>query len=115
MKDGFVTRITRFHSDRLLQKINDFNEKGQLQSLAKGKSFEPIRISEEGLELIEWLSLDCENEDGPWCSSSEIKINKLGFIIQDGSKTKTYWDGSIRSSTKPKRLKIRNISGDESL
>lgn len=115
VKDGFVTRITRFHSDRLLQKINDFNEKGQLQSLAKGKSFEPIRISEEGLELIEWLSLDCENEDGPWCSSSEIKINKLGFIIQDGSKTKTYWDGSIRSSTKPKRLKIRNISGDESL
>lgn len=112
-KDSYETEITKFISDRLIQKINEFNQKGNLQSLTKGKKFEPISISEEGLELIELISLDCENSEGQWHSSTEVKIDKLGYVIKDGTKTKEFWDGKITSDKKPKRIKIRNISGDE--
>jgi len=115
-KDGvFTTEITKLVSDRLIQKINEFNQKGNLQSVAKGKKFEPINISEEGLELIELVALDCENSEGQWHSSTEIKIDKLGYLIKDGTKTKEFWDGKITSEKKPKRIKIRNISGDETI
>ena len=114
-KDGYETEITKFISDRLIQKINEFNQKGNLQSLTKGKKFEPISISEEGLELIELISLDCENLKGQWQSTTEIKIDKLGYVIKDGVKTKELWDGKIVSDKKPLRIKVRNISGDETI
>src|SRR5690554_518328 len=114
-EEGFEIEITKFVSDRLNQKINDFNEKGNLQAINKGKKFSPITISEEGLELIEYLSLDCENAEGVWTSSSEIKIDKLGYISINGQKTKDFWNGKISADKKPLRLKIRNISGDETI
>lgn len=114
-KEGFEVEIIKFVSDRLNQKINDFNEKGNLQAINKGKKFSPITISEEGLELIEYLSLDCENAEGVWSSSSEIKIDKLGYISVNGQKTKDFWNGKISADKKPLRLKIRNISGDETI
>lgn len=114
-KEGYETEITKFISDRLIQKINEFNQKGNLQSLTKGKKFEPISISEEGLELIELISLDCENSQGQWYSSTEIKIDKLGYVIKDGVKSKEFWDGKITSDKKPLRIKVRNISGDETI
>ncbi|HDQ15846.1 MAG TPA: site-specific DNA-methyltransferase, partial [Bacteroidetes bacterium] len=112
-KEAFEVEIIKFVSDRLNQKINDFNEKGNLQAINKGKKFSPITISEEGLELIEYLSLDCENAEGVWTSSSEIKIDKLGYISINGQKTKDFWNGKISADKNPLRLKIRNISGDE--
>lgn len=114
-KKGYEIEIVKFVSDRLNQKINDFNEKGNLQAINKGKKFSPITISEEGLELIEYLSLDCEKAEGVWTSSSEIKIDKLGYISVNGQKTKDFWDGKISADKKPLRLKIRNISGDETI
>lgn len=112
---GYEIEISKFASDRLIQKIGEFNQKGNLQSLTKGKEFEPINISEEGLELIELIALDCQNTEGQWHSSTEIKIDKLGYMIIDGIKTKEFWDGKIKSELEPKRLKIRNISGDETI
>ena len=91
--------INSFMSDRVLRHIDAYNQKGELNS--KGKKFKPITVSEEGLELIEWHS------------DSEIKIDKLGFVIKNGIKTKDFWDGAIKSEKKPLRLKIRNICGDE--
>ena len=79
------------------------------------KPFKPIEISDTGLELIEYLSLDCTAAQGEWYSDSEIKIDKNGFVIQNGEKTKDFWDGTIRSEKKPLRLKIRNICGDETV
>lgn len=114
-ESGFETHITQLISDRLIQKIHAFNEKGNLQSMKKGKKFDPITISEEGLELVEMVAVDCENADGPWHSTEEIKIDKLGYVIQGGVKTKKFWDGKISSAAKPLRLKVRNISGDESI
>lgn len=105
--------IKSFMSDRVMRHINAYNQKCELNS--KGKKFKPIVISEEGLELIEWLSVDCTATEGEWHSDSEIKIDKLGFIIKNGIKTKEFWDGAIKSETKPLRLKIRNICGDETV
>ena len=107
--------ITKFVSDRINQKIKAFNEKGNLQSINKGKKFNPINISSEGLELIEMIAVDCENKEGIWKSHSEIKIDKKGYLIKNGKKTKEFWDGSIASTKQPLRLKVRSISGDETV
>ena len=112
MFPGFRVTIDRFISDRVLGKIMEFNNKNLLNTK---KAFKPIQISEEGLETIEFLSLDCTAADGQWHSDSEVKIDKNGFVILNGAKTKTFWDGTIHSDKKPLRLKIRNICGDETV
>ena len=109
----FNISIDRFSSDRVYEKIREFNSKNSLND--KKKNFKPIEISNDGLEMIEYLSLDCENSEGAWTSSSEIKIDKNGFVILNGNKTKEFWDGTIKSERKPLRLKIRNICGDETV
>ena len=111
---GYAVTIDKFISDRVLSKIAEFNQKAFLNSSAK-KPYKPIEISEDGLELIEFLSIDCTAAEGEWHSDSEIKIDKNGFVIINGAKTKDFWDGSICSENKPLRLKIRNICGDETV
>ena len=111
---GYAVTIDKFISDRVLSKIAEFNEKAFLNSSAK-KPYKPIEISEDGLELIEFLSVDCTAAEGEWHSDSEIKIDKNGFVVVNGNKTKDFWDGKIRCEQKPLRLKIRNICGDETV
>lgn len=108
---GWRVTVDKFLSDRVMTKIHEYNEKALLNAGKKG--FQPIEISDEGLELIEYLSLDCTAADGEWHSDSEIKIDKLGYVIRNGAKTKDFWDGTITSEKKPLRIKIRNICGDE--
>lgn len=93
---GWQVMIDSFVSDRVLQKITEFNNKARMNASPK-KPFKPIEISEEGLELIEYLSLDCTAADDAWHSDSEIKIDKLGYVVRNGEKTKEFWDGAIRS------------------
>ena len=112
-KNGHVTRIVEFHSGRLRQKIDEFNGKSEAVK-GKGRA-KLVQISEAGLELIEWLAVDCESATGPWRSSHEVKIDKSGYAAIDGEKTKTFWDGKIVSRKKPLRLKVRNIAGDETV
>ena len=118
---GWKVVIDAFHSDRVLKKIEEVNFKGEQQSIqqktkGKGKEFKPILISDEGLETIEWLSVDCStaDKDAAWHSDAEIKIDRLGLVILNGTKTQDFWDGTIKCEQKPLRLKIRNICGDES-
>ena len=111
---GIDTIIDKFLSDRVMQKIDKFNQEAFLNSSEK-KPYKPIEISEEGLELIEFLSVDCTSAEGAWHSDSEIKIDKNGFVIVDGNKTKDFWNGKIHSAKTPLRLKIRNICGDETI
>jgi len=110
---GWRVTVDKFLSDRVMTKIHEYNEKAFLNAGKKG--FQPIEISDEGLELIEYLSLDCTAAEGEWHSDSEIKIDKLGYVIRNGVKTKDFWDGAITSEQKPLRLKIRNICGDETV
>lgn len=119
---GWKVELKSFHSDRMKRKIDEVNFKGEQQALqakakGKGKEFKPIEISEEGLETIEWVSLDCTNADkqSTWHSDAEIKIDKLGYIIRNGVKTQDFWDATIQCEQKPLRMKIRNICGDETV
>ncbi len=111
---GYNTVIDNFVSDRVNQKIIEFNEKAFKNSSEK-KPYNPIEISENGLELIEFLSLDCTADKGEWHSDSETKIDKNGYVIENGQKTKEFWNGKIYSEKRPLRLKIRNICGDETV
>ncbi len=111
---GYVVVIDKFMSDRVLSKITEFNQKSFLNSSAP-KPYKPIEISEDGLELIEFLSVDCTAAEGEWHSDSEIKIDKNGYVIANGVKTKEFWNGKIPCVQKPLRLKIRNICGDETV
>ena len=120
--NGWKVELKSFHSDRVKRKIDEVNFKGEqqaLQAIAKGKEkpFKPIEISDEGLETIEWVSLDCTNanKQAPWHSDAEIKIDKLGYVIRNGVKIQDFWDATIQCDEKPKRMKIRNICGDETV
>ena len=109
---GYAVFVDKFLSDRVMQKIFEFNEKARMSATTK-KPFKPIEISEEGLELIEYLSVDCTAAESEWHSDSEIKIDKLGYVILNGAKTKEFWDGTVKCDKRPLRLKVRNICGDE--
>lgn len=111
---GYALTIDKFVSDRVLSKIAEFNQKAALNSSEK-KPYKPIIVSDDGLELIEFISVDCTSSEGEWHSDSEIKIDKLGYVIKNGTKTKEFWDGKIPCEKKPLRLKIRNICGDETI
>jgi len=136
--------ITKFISDRLMQKIDEYNQKKGLNSKkaeqltigenedeendengnneepeteekTKKKKFVPIEISDNGLELIEMISLDCTNAKGIWKSDFEIKIDKNGYLAINGKKSKEFWNGKISFEKKPLRMKVRNIAGDETI
>ena len=119
---GGKVEIRRFHIDRVTKKSKEANRKAQkqsshFQSKGKPKNYVHIGLSEEELETIEWISLDCTTTDekSVWHSDSEIKIDRQGFTVVNGVKTNNYWDGSISSEQKPLRMKIRNICGDETV
>lgn len=123
---GWKVEITQFHSDRVNRKIADVNLKGEQQvaqfnlknqNKGKEKKFNPITLSDEGIETIEWISLDCSiaDKNAPWHSDSEIKIDKLGYVVKHGTKTTEFWDACIYCDQKPLRMKIRNICGDETI
>lgn len=123
---GWKVEITQFHSDRVNRKIADVNLKGEQQvaqfnlknqNKGKEKKFNPITLSDEGIETIEWISLDCSiaDKNAPWHSDSEIKIDKLGYVVKHGTKTTEFWNACIYCDQKPLRMKIRNICGDETI
>ena len=114
MVDIFTVAITRFYSDRVSHKINEFNQKAMANSK---KKFVPIELSLEGLEAIEMVSLDCTTaeENAPWHSDSEIKIEKDSTVTINGRKTSDFWNGTIHADTMPLRMKIRNVCGDETI
>ena len=109
--------INSFFSDRVSRKINEYNLERQQQALKTGKPFTPVTLSEEGLEMIEFLSLDTTeaSPSASWHSNSEIFITPNGRVRRNGVDTDTLWDGTITSEERPLRLKIRNICGDETV
>ena len=111
MVDIFTVVIKRFFSDSVSYKINEFNQKAMANSK---KKFTPIEMSLKGLEAIEMISLDCTTaeQNAPWHSDSEIKIEKDSTVTISGRKTTDFWDDTIHADTKPLRMKIRNICGE---
>ena len=128
VQDGCFQRwridLRWFFSDRVAKKIRDYNEvslaqvnKHNEKNPLSPKAFTPLRISEEGLETIEMVSLDCTSADSSeWHADAEIKIDaKTSRMIVDGVKTQKFWQGYIVSDERPLRMKIRNICGDETI
>ena len=118
VQDGLMTKwevdVVSFVSDRVKRKIDDFNEKSAFNNTDGSKT---ICLSDNGLEAIEWISVDCTSSDpnAPWTSAQEIRIETDSYISLNGKKTKSFWNGKITSDEKPLRIKIRNICGDESV
>lgn len=108
--DAWRTTIVSFSSDRLERKIDEYNAKGALSGRG---AFLPIALSEEGLEFVELVSLDCTADSGPWHADAEVFIGKDGLIVRDGAAQGVFWDGSLCSKERPLRIKVRNIAGDE--
>ena len=92
-EDGLFSRwkvdIRQFQSERVQKKIEEINLKNQEQASASKskKRYAHITLSDEGLETIEWLSLDCTtaDKDAPWHSDSELKIDRLGRVATSGT------------------------------
>lgn len=118
VQDGLMTKwevdVVSFVSDRVKRKIDEFNEKSAFNNTNDSKT---ICLSDNGLEAIEWISVDCTSTDpkAPWTSTQEIRIEPDSYISLNGKKTKQFWNGKITSDEKPLRVKIRNICGDESI
>ena len=105
--------VTRFSSDRVRRKIDEYNQRGAANPGKRG--FTPIRLSEEGLETLEAVSADCTSATGPFHADRDLRLDKLGRVILDGAKTDVFWDGTLSLPSKPLRLRFRNICGDESI
>lgn len=118
VQDGLMTKwnveVKNFFSDRVKRKIDEYNQKALSNP---SKDYQEILLSENGLETIEWISLDSSTDDisAPWHSDTEIKIEKDSRVTINGSKTNDYWDGTISYENRPQRVKVRNICGDESV
>lgn len=105
--------IERFSSDRVLQKIDEYNQRGMANPSKRG--FTPLHISEEGLETLEAVAVDCTSADGPFHADRDLRIDKFGYIILEGHKNNVFWDGTLSLPAKPLRIRFRNICGDETI
>ena len=112
--------LERYHSDYLARKLAEVVSKKALQpSALASKAGQaktaalPVGLSLDGLECIEWLSLDCVAADGPWHSSVEAKIDVKNRLTLNGVRQTTAWDGTLLCAAAPRRLQVRNVAGDE--
>ncbi|MBE6133209.1 MAG: site-specific DNA-methyltransferase [Erysipelotrichaceae bacterium] len=107
--------IKKFISDRLKQKIDEFNDKALAQAIENPEKAKTIKLSNEGLEGIELISVDCTSNEGEWHADVELKIEKDNSITLNGEKSKDGWDGKVPLENDPLRIKVRNILGDETI
>ena len=113
LTNPWLLTVTRFSSDRVRQKIEEYNQRGEANPGKHG--FTPIRLSEEGLETLEAVAADCTASVGPFCADRDLRIDKLGRVVLDGVKSGALWDGTLSLPAKPLRLRFRNICGDETV
>ena len=117
---GWQVRIERYYSGYLDRKLKEQVAKKKLQPTAARNAQQlaelPAGLSNDGLECIEWLSVDCVSAQGPWTSSMEAKIDSKNRLWLAGIKQTAAWDGTLTvpaASGKPLRLRARNVAGDE--
>ena len=93
----FIVEIKQYFSPYLKQKIDLFNEKKAKQNN------NPIKLSSEGLELIEAVQFDI--------TMNKVWTSEIG--LEDKAKPKEKIKGTYILSTNKFNIKIRNITGDE--
>lgn len=93
-KDGFIVKINNYFSPYLKRKIDDENRR----KINKDKI---IKLSDNGYELIEYISFDT--------TLNEQWISEIEEIIEPNTQMK----GQYFLKTDRFKMKIRNIAGDE--
>lgn len=115
--DGYRVVVERYHSDYLARKLTEVTMKKALQPTAlrdqAATAALPVGLSVDGLECIEWLSVDCSAAEGAWTSSAEAKVDVKNRLTVNGVRQPHKWDGSLLCQNLPKRLRVRNVAGDE--
>ncbi len=102
---GCNVKIKKFFSPYLKAKIDEYNaKKVKKGTLTKDKT-KAVKISENGLELIESLQFDTElKKSGVWTSNLDL---------EDKAEIKDKIKGVYELPTNKFKIKIRNIAGDE--
>lgn len=100
----FQVEIEKYFSPYLKNKIDDFNAKKTKKGTVEQNLSKAVKISENGLELIESVQFDTTLKKDVWISNLELE-DKAG--IKEKIKGKYLLD------TDKFRIKIRNIAGDE--
>lgn len=117
---GYSVRIERYYSSYLDRKLKEQVAKKKVQPTTARNAQQlaelPAGLSGDGLECIEWLSVDCAASEGAWTSSMEAKIDSKNRLWLGGKKQSQAWDGTLAVPTtcgQPLRLRVRNVAGDE--
>lgn len=102
---GFKVEIKKYFSSYLKNKIDEYNAKKVQQTLGGKSAGSKIKLSDNGLELIESMQFDTTlRKDGVWVSNQDLE-DKAG--VKDKIKA------VYQLPTGKFKIKIRNIAGDE--
>ena len=100
--NDYRVAIKRYFSSYLKNKVDDYSARKVKTESGK---FAPIKISQNGLELIESVQFDTTlRKDGIWISNLEL---------EDKADIKEKIKGVYSLQTNKFKMKIRNIAGDE--
>jgi hypothetical protein len=100
-----IVKIKKYFSPYLKAKIDEYNAKKVRQGTLQEDKAKAVRISDNGLELIEAVQFDTElKKNGVWASNLSLE-DKAG--IKDEIKA------VYELPTGKFKMKIRNIAGDE--
>lgn len=106
-KDGkkCKVKIKKYFSPYLKTKIDEYNAKKVKKGTLQENKEKVVKISDNGLELIESVQFDTElKKSGIWTSN---------FDLEDKAEIKDKIKGVYELPTNKFKIKIRNISGDE--
>ncbi len=98
-------KIKKYFSLYLKTKIDEYNTKKVKKGTLEENKEKEIKISDNGLELIEAVQFDTElKKNGVWTSN---------LALEDKAEIKDKIKGAYELPTNKFKLKIRNIAGDE--
>jgi adenine-specific DNA-methyltransferase len=106
-KDGTKckVKIKKFFSPYLKAKIDEYNIKKVKKGTLDGEKMTAVKISDNGLELIESVQFDTElKKSSIWTSNLDL---------EDKAEIKDKIKGVYELPTNKFKMKIRNIAGDE--
>lgn len=103
--DKTIVKIKKYFSPYLKAKIDEYNAKKVRKGTLEEDKKKAVKISDNGLELIEAVQVDTElKKSGIWTSNLEL---------EDKAEIKDKIKGVYELPSDKFKMKIRNIAGDE--
>lgn len=104
-KNKIIVEIKKYFSPYLKTKIDEYNNKKVKKGTLEEDESKAIKISKNGLELIESIQFNTElNKNSVWTSNPKLENN---------ASKKEQIKGRYELETDKFKIKIRNIAGDE--